>query len=144
VTLSINGETQSNDGIAITANIVENFGNLSPEQKANAPVITFVSTSHNFDTVYQFTVVSHKYVFANTGKTDLIIRKVKASCGCTVSQAGANIIKPGESSYIEVKFDIGGRKGMEKKTIAVVSNDPEKSTVILRFNAIVVPKSDHP
>jgi hypothetical protein len=60
----------------------------------------------------------------NSGKTDLKIRAVKASCGCTVAAPEKNVLAPGESTFIDAIFDPTGRTGEFKNGITVVTNDP--------------------
>ena len=52
-----------------------------------------------------------EYVFTNQGKSDLIIRHVKAGCGCTALMPTENVIKPGAKGSIKAKFNSGGYKG---------------------------------
>ncbi len=48
-----------------------------------------------------------EFKFTNEGKSDLIIRYIKASCGCTAVQQGiqGQGIKPGESGSIKAVFN---------------------------------------
>ncbi|MDA3820608.1 MAG: DUF1573 domain-containing protein, partial [Candidatus Delongbacteria bacterium] len=62
-----------------------------------------------------------------------------ASCGCTATQPEKSIIKPGESSFIKVTFNSGGRRGKQRKTITIIANDPEQSTTRLRIEGTVKP-----
>ena len=125
--------------IPVSARIVENFSIMNEQERLNAPRIKFKTRVHNFDTVYQGTSSEYTYEFTNTGKSDLIIRKVKPSCGCTTSELGKMVVKEGEQSYITIKFNAGNRKGFQSKTISVISNDPDNPLIMLKFNGTVVP-----
>ena len=140
INILINNEFKNANYFSVSADIVENFENLTPGQRANAPVINFYENNYNFDTISQDTVVLHKFNFNNSGKSDLIIRKVKTSCGCTASNAGSNVIKAGEESYILVRFSSGKRSGKQSKTVTVITNDPKTPSSYLRFKCVVVPK----
>ncbi len=63
--------------MAVSANIIEDFSKLTPEQLANAPKIVFETPTYDFGTVMEGTSVTWDYKFTNTGKDDLYIRKVK-------------------------------------------------------------------
>ncbi|MGC9330653.1 MAG: DUF1573 domain-containing protein [Bacteroidales bacterium] len=139
VYLKLNGEKDYNNRLSISATIEEDFSHLTKEELANAPKIEFENTEHDFGEIKQDSKVSTKFTFKNTGKSDLIIRKVKASCGCTATQPEKSIIKPGESSFIEVTFNPSGRSGKQKKTITIIANDPEQSTTRLRIEGTVNP-----
>ena len=132
-----NGKEVGKNRFNVSATIVEDFSSLSEEDLLNAPVIEFDHKSFDFGTIKQQSKVVHEYPFKNTGKTDLIIRKVKASCGCTAVEPSKNIIKPGESSYIKAIFNVGQRKDKQSKSITVITNDPINSKTVLRLKGLV-------
>lgn len=86
------------------------------------PVMEFDVKEYNFGTVIQGEKVAYSFVFTNTGKSNLIISDVKASCGCTLPKWTRKPIAPGEEGYIEVIFDSHGRHGEQSKTIQVFAN----------------------
>lgn len=128
---------QNNGRLSISAVIKEDFSSLSEEELANAPVIAFDNQTFNFGAVKQGESVEHEYKFTNNGKRDLIIRKTKASCGCTAIMPTENIIAPGKSSSIKMKFNSRGKKGAQNKTITVYTNDPKNSEIKLRIKGNV-------
>ncbi|MBP8849063.1 MAG: DUF1573 domain-containing protein [Breznakibacter sp.] len=138
VSLSINGVQDPNNRLSVNATIEEDFSTMTPEQLANAPVASFDAVNFSFGEIAQNTKVSHQFVLTNTGKTNLIVRKVRASCGCTAAAPQKSIIEPGQSTTIDVQFDSTGRSGQQNKSITVVTNDPKASTVILMFTANIV------
>jgi hypothetical protein len=129
--LSINGKTERNYSLVVSANIEEDFTSLSPEALANAPVIGVNNTEFNFGKIKQGEKVEHVYVLTNSGKSDLHIRKVKASCGCTAVQPAKRVIAPGESVDIKTVFNSAGKAGNQNKTVTIITNDPKKSKLIL-------------
>ncbi|MFO7863765.1 MAG: DUF1573 domain-containing protein [Salinivirgaceae bacterium] len=131
MSLKINGELNPRHSIATTANVKEDFSHLTEEELANAPKIVFEENTFDFGTITQGEVVNHKYTFKNEGKTDLIIRKVHASCGCTAIAPPKEAIKPGETSSIEMKFNSRGKLNRQHKTIRIYSNDPGNSIITL-------------
>ena len=138
----IDGNNQPNNKISVRADIQENFENLTDEQKANAPKIVFEKTEYDFGTIKQNDVVDFTFNFKNEGKTDLMIRRTKASCGCTAIAPQKDVIKPGEESKFDVKFNSRGKKGKQHKTVTVITNDPVNPTTILKLNGdILVPES---
>lgn len=110
---------------------------LTEEEKANAPKISFQHLEYNAGAVIAGEKVVHKYVFTNTGKSDLIIESAKGSCGCTVAEPKEKVIKPGQSSEITATFDSSGRIGENIKTITVKSNDPMQENVQLKLTTKV-------
>lgn len=135
---TINGKSgQNGNRLSISANITEDFSQLTEEQKAIAPKLVFKDVNFVFDTVKQGDKVDHEYVFNNNGKSDLIIHKVQPSCGCTVTSLKSQIIKPGESGTIFASFDSHGKNGSQSKTITVISNDPTNYHVVLWIKGVV-------
>jgi uncharacterized cupredoxin-like copper-binding protein len=117
--------------LAVTANIQEDFSKLTEEQKKNAPKVEVDNAEYDFGTIKPGEKVTHEYVLKNTGKSDLIIRKTTASCGCTVANVKSNVIKPGESTTLTAEFNSAGRSGTQTKTITVITNDPNNQRLIL-------------
>lgn len=123
--------------IYISADRQENFEKLTEQEKANGPRITFEKVVHDFGTIKAGQKVNTEFVFKNTGKSELIIRKTKASCGCTASNPEKTRLKPGESSKINAVYDSTGKKGNENKTITIISNDPTNPSIVLTIKGIV-------
>ena len=126
--------------ISVSANIIEDFSKLTSEEKAKAPKISFTNVKYDFGTITEGETVKYDYVFTNEGKSELIIRKTKASCGCTAISPNKTNLKPGESSQVGISFNSTGRTGKQIKNITVISNDPEKPTTILTIEGNVKAK----
>lgn len=137
VTMVINGTPMQNDRISISATVEEDFSHLTPEERARAPKMSFESTEFNFGKIKSGDSQSYEFKFTNTGKSDLVIRKIKASCGCTATSPEKMVIKPGESSKIGTTFNSAGKKGNQNKTITVITNDPDNPSVILKVKGEV-------
>ncbi|MFP4664496.1 MAG: DUF1573 domain-containing protein [Bacteroidales bacterium] len=137
VYLKLNGEKNYRNRLSVSATIEEDFSHLSESELAKAPVAEFENTDFDFGTITQDESITTKYKFTNTGKSDLIIRKIKASCGCTATSPEKDVIKPGESSYIKVTFNARGKRGKQHKTITVITNDPKNTTTRLKIRGTV-------
>lgn len=77
---------------------IENLGVFGPE-------ITFEKTKHNFGTIKQNIPAKVKFVFENTGNSNLVIIKATAGCGCTTPVFPKEPIVPGKKSEIEVEYN---------------------------------------
>ncbi|WP_111443943.1 DUF1573 domain-containing protein [Breznakibacter xylanolyticus] len=128
----------NNNRLSVSATIEEDYSVLTPQELASAPKAEFADKSFNFGQIKEGTKVTHNYELKNVGKSNLIIRKVKASCGCTAVQPAKMMLAPGESTSIKAEFDSKGRTGRQSKGITVITNDPTASTTILQFTAEVV------
>jgi hypothetical protein len=105
---------------------------------AQAPKITFDTTHFDFGRISPDKKVSHLYKVTNAGNATLSITNVRPACGCTSTVTGAWSVKPGESTDIEATFDPKGQRGIVRKSIVVVSNDPAAPEMTLTFDAEVV------
>lgn len=134
----INNKQVSDRQFTVTGLIKEDFSTLTPDQLNMAPVIAFDTTVFNFGTIGNEKVITHNYKITNKGKTDLIIRKVSASCGCTLVKPDKNILRPGESTEINTSFNPRGKSGDQNYAITVISNDPANHKKILRLQGKVL------
>lgn len=139
IKIKINGFIQENVFLYVSANLVEDFSSLSKEDRKNAPIFRLASETYDLGKIKGSTQHEVEFKFTNGGGRDLIIRKIKSTCGCTaVQQENQGIgVKPGASSSIKAVFNSGGYKGEVTKIIYVYTNDPENSEAILTLTADV-------
>ncbi len=104
----------------------------------SGPKVSVQSDKYDFGKVKQKTTVTHEFTIKNTGNADLVIKNVKASCGCTVAKPSKEIIKPGDFAKIKVSFNTGRRKGIQRKHVYIFTNDPQKPELRLTFTATVM------
>ncbi len=102
------------------------------------PKISAQSDKYDFGEVKQNTTVTHEFTIMNNGNADLVIKKVKASCGCTAAKPTKDLLKPGESAKIKVSFNTDRRKGLQRKHVYIFSNDPKTPELRLTFTAKVI------
>jgi len=139
VRVVLNGNVEQNSYYYVSANLVEDFSNLSREDLENAPVFKPAVTTVNLGKMQGSTQKEVEFKFTNEGKSDLIIRHLRSTCGCTAIQQGLQGvgIKPGQSASIKAVFNSGAYKGRVTKAIYVYTNDPKNSEVVLMLNAEV-------
>ncbi len=103
------------------------------------PIVSFDKEEFDFGTIDEGDIVETSFEVTNIGKSDLIISKAKASCGCTVPTWPKEAIKPGASAKIEVKFNSRGKKNKQSKAITLTTNTI-KGREILKISGFVTPK----
>ncbi len=130
VVLSIILVNCSNSSNSTSSDLVKNPKSANGDLNEKMPAITFSKTIHDFGQLIQGEKVSCVFKFTNTGKADLILVKVSTSCGCTASSYSHDPIKPGEEGKIEITFDSNNKKGIQNKTITVLTNTKPQSTVL--------------
>ncbi len=142
-------EVGTNDSIdpvkklIIVANISLYFPPMNHQDSLKIPKISFDRSTHDFGTIAQGDTVTTNFVMTNGGKSDLIIYKTKASCGCTASEPEKTLLKPGEKTNLKVTFNSVGKSGQHAKSVTVYSNDPtySEAMVIIKTDVqIPVPK----
>ena len=102
--------------------------------------MTFSSKEFNFGTIDQGEKVNAVFAFTNTGESDLIITKAKASCGCTVPSWPKNrAIKPGEKGEIKAIFDSKTKRNKQNKSITLTTNTLSGKEVVY-IKGFVTPK----
>jgi hypothetical protein len=123
--------------LTISADLQEDFSHLTVQDKAKAPKIEFESLVFDFGTLTQGESASSSFKFKNTGKSDLLIRKVKTSCGCTAVAPEDKLVPAGGESKIDVTFRSRGKKGKQNKTITVITNDPINPSSTLKVTGTI-------
>lgn len=98
--------------------------------KAKLPVMTFTETVHNFGNMVQGEIVKYNFHFKNTGDADLVISKVRSTCGCTVGAYPHQPVKPGGEGNLKVTFNSSYKLGYQNKGIMIFANTQPKRTLI--------------
>ena len=80
-----------------------------------------------------------RWVLENRGSATLTIDHTQASCGCVVARLSDDqkVIPAGESRELTVDFNSHGRRGIQKKSVTIVSDDPTEPRLKLQFTADV-------
>ena len=69
-------------------------------------------------------IFDHTFILKNTGEAPLHIKKIRATCGCTIPSLTVKTIMPGKSTPLRVKIDLTRRKGPQRKSVRIETNDP--------------------
>jgi hypothetical protein len=77
------------------------------------------------------------FKYENTGKTTVNIKNVRSSCGCTVASLKKNEVEPGEKGEVTATFKIGGRTGVQQKTVSVETDHPDQPMTNLVLQATI-------
>jgi len=105
---------------------------------ADAPILTFETTSHNFGTIKEDGGPAvYTFKFTNTGNKPLKIDRAQPGCGCTVTDFTKDDVPPKGQGYVKATFDPNGRVGTFNKSVMVYSN-AKPSPQVLSFNGTVL------
>jgi hypothetical protein len=128
ITLMTNEPTDNKKSFSVKADINEYFPPLSEQALANAPKMELAGGPLDMGTVKVKSVTTAYIEFTNTGKQDLVIRKVRTSASNLVAQAEKNTIKPGMKGKIKVTYTAGEKTGPESFLVWIYSSDPSMPT----------------
>ena len=99
--------------------------------------LKFEASSIDFGSVYRGSQLSHRFRFTNAGAGLLTVQGVHAACGCTaVEVEKGKKYQPGESGFVEVKFDTTDFAGSVVKVVTVMSNEkllPDRTLTLKAF-----------
>jgi hypothetical protein len=138
IAIQTNDPQQVMKTLTVSAILSQDFSNITEKQLKKAPKIVFNQTTYDFGKVKAGTLIKFSFLVTNEGKQELVIHKVKASCGCTATKPAATHIKRNKSTEIAVEFNTTGRRGRQHKTITVISNDPTNPQIILNVQGELV------
>lgn len=130
--LEINTDQNAKGSIVIVANINEDFSQYK-DNKDNAPVAVFSEDNANLGDLAKNTTKTHEFFIQNDGKSDLVIRKVKASDASVTATPAKTVIKPGKKIKVNVSFKTDDSTGKKTKIVAFTLNDPKNTVVSYRI-----------
>ena len=110
------------------------------EDPSIQPLMTFVSSSHDFGTIIDGEMVVCYFDYENSGASELVINSVEATCGCTTPDWTREPLPPGEKESLKIIFDAKGRSGLQRKVVTVMSNasnSPVRLTIKANVNSSV-------
>jgi hypothetical protein len=105
--------------------------------------LTVVETAYNFGKIQQGKPVTHDFGIKNTGKTELKLDNVQASCGCTTPQWQPGPYKAGEAAKIIVGYNAGS-PGPFTKTITITYNGGLSKVLTISGEVIAAPATPAP
>jgi hypothetical protein len=127
-----------NTEVTVAETTPENDKSTDVSVPDKQPTIVFDNSDFNFGQIYKGEKVEHIYKFENQGDDTLEIKKVKLSCGCTAVILTDKTIPPGKTGEIKTTFNSGSNRGNIKKTISVLSNDPNTPNYKLTISGQII------
>jgi len=105
------------------------------------PAITFENEKIDFGQIDEGQKLNLEFKFSNTGNRTLVIRNIRASCGCTATRLDKREYQRGEGGSIKVIFNSSGFGGRPvTKLITVSTNDPKTPYTRLSISGKVILK----
>jgi len=92
---------------------------------AEGPVLVAEPDSLNLGNMQQYETKTEFITLRNIGSSDLELKRVTTSCGCTTAELSVNVLAPGDSTQLQVLFETKKYLGPQTKYVRIHSNDPE-------------------
>lgn len=103
-----------------------------------APQINFEVKNHDFGEIKEAAgPATYIFKFNNLGNKPLVLKDVRASCGCTTPKWTKEPILPNGEGFLEVTYNPRNRPGSFRKTITVTTNS-EPNKVYLSISGKVI------
>jgi len=111
---------------------IKGDGSVFPSERKTEPSPDFQNPYlKDFGLVRAGEIVRHSFVIKNNSSKVLNIKDVSTSCGCAVSEVKNKILNPGESTFVDVKFNSQGYFGEVQQFVYVSTDSLDES--LLRF-----------
>lgn len=120
--------------IEILATVLEDFSNITLEQRASAPHAVLSSNSIVLSQFSKKKTEKASFSIKNNGKSPLIIRKIYWIDKAITVNPISTTIAPGKNA--DFKIEIDGKKVEDKAYISkinILTNDPDNSTMSVRI-----------
>ena len=119
-----------------TENAAEHTREAGEYSSGEEAEITFEKKVHDFGTLTSGEQVICYFAYTNSGDAPLVISGIRAGCGCTVANWSGEPLETGEEATIKVRFDSGGKRGVQNNRLTVLSN-ASNPRVKLTMKAVV-------
>jgi hypothetical protein len=103
------------------------------------PAIQFDRENYVFSDVTEGQEVEFTFHYSNTGKEDLLIEELSASCFCIVVKKYNSIVKPGEEGELSGIIKTEGFQGYNVKMIKLRTNIPDADPIVLTLEGNIHP-----
>lgn len=104
------------------------------------PQLQVDSAEINWGEIYSGERKEHRFILRNNGDSELVITRVRSSCGCTAAMVSDKTILPDEQAELRVRFNSKNFRGQVTKRVSVVSNDPQQPKKKFTLRATIVPE----
>ena len=126
----INNSKVLGEKIIVQSRILDNFSNLSQEEKSQSALPMANNSSFNFGVVKGGEVVTRTFEVKNLGQRDLVIYKAEFNEKGATTKFNSPV-KPGQTCKVEVLINTKGFEGDKTFQITLITNSPTRPVVNL-------------
>ncbi len=119
-------------------------------EAVDSPKLSRDSAALKFDTRYikaaalkeDASPETFTFVMTNAGREVIDVRRLTTTCSCVSASVGQNVLKPGESTSVKVRYNPKGHIGRFEHKVFVYTQPGNDPAAILRLNVEVEGGSD--
>lgn len=135
---STDSAAAGNGSIDVTAIVLEDFSALTEKEKLNPPVAKLSAEKVDFGKIdTSNTVVSQEFTITNSGKSNLLIRRIYSLDEGVTIKCDKNELKKGKSATVKVDVDTSALKKMLNAKVVVITNDPNNPQQSVRLVGLI-------
>jgi len=97
------------------------------------PRVICDNPDYDFGQCDEGTNLVHDFILRNQGTASLTVTAVRASCGCTATTLGTNVVAAGGQTALRVALSLRGLRGPLIKSVTAESNDPVQPRLSLKL-----------
>lgn len=117
----------------IVVNVVEDFSQMTIEERFNAPICTISTDKINLDNLKAGEITETSLSIKNTGKSNLIVRRVMSTDKAITTKCDSTLLKPGKETTATIKVNPDKLNGdVLNSQFTVITNDPENPRITVR------------
>lgn len=117
----------------IVVNVVEDFSQMTDEERANAPSCQILTQKIVFDNLKTGEIADNTLKIKNTGKSDLIVRRVMSPHKAITTKCDKTLLKPGKEATVTIKVNPNKVTGnVLNSQLTIITNDPLCPTATVR------------
>ena len=126
-------ETCATADANVVTNVVEDFSHLNDEERANAPICSVMTDKIVVDNLAASSVTECKLTLVNTGRNNLIVRRVMSTDKAIKTTIDKTLVKNGEKATISLKINPDKINGnVLNSQFTIITNDPANPRITVR------------
>lgn len=117
----------------IVVNVVEDFTQLTDEERVEAPVCQILTDKIVFNNLKTGEVAESSFTIKNTGKSNLIVRRVMSTDKAITTKCDKTLLKPGKEATVTIKVNTNKASGnILNSQLTIITNDPSGPRATVR------------
>ena len=119
--------------VNIIGNVVEDFSHLTSEDQAKAPVCNVAPDKLMLTKLKTGELAYTELKVTNTGKSNMVIRRVMALDKALTAKSDKTLLKPGEEATVSIRINPSKVEGkILNSQVTIITNDPVNPHITVR------------